>query len=306
MNYYVRFIRTLHNDMLYIKDDFQRPTLGVNPVGLEEIYPTVGSNQAVPLCPLAPLAEEQPDITAGKGHVHCDMPASQAAAILAPFLRMVEESDKLLGGVLLPFIFVLRLAHLNHSKIMASDVAGGDELDNIRTGKPTVCKDVVKVNLALDNTAYHLNHQGYLVLVVFLNAHGGMGALCMILCESSVKLLLLQAIVAFLAFLSYEGKVEEHLADAVCDADEQPLETEHHRMRHMRENLADKLCLDARLGIVGVINHQTYRLSILCSPLLLSLAPKLERDGRQDLAPVIRVVRQETVERVALTAELAP
>ena len=288
-----------------LKDDFQGPAPGVNPVGLEEVQLAVGGDKSVPLSPLAPLTEEQADITSGKCDIDGDVVASQTATILAPFFRVVEEGDELVGGVLPTFIYVLCLAHLDHAKIMASDVAGGNELDNVSAGKPAVCKDVVKVNLALDNTAYHLNHQVYLALVVFLDALGGMRILRMLLCEAFVKLLLLQAIVTFLAFLAYKSKVKQYLADTVGDADEQTLEAEHHRMRYVRVYFSDKLCLDASFGIVGVVHHQADGLSSLCRPFLLSLAPKLAGEGCQNLAPVIGVVRQKTIECVALTAELA-
>ena len=44
-----------------------------------------------------------------------------------------------------------------------------------------------------------------------------------------------------LAFLTDKGEVEQHLADTVGNADEQPLEAKHHRVCDMRVYLADKL-----------------------------------------------------------------
>ena len=145
-----------------LKDDFQGPTPGLHPIGLEEVELPVCGNESVPLAPLVTLAEEQTDIATSKAYIDGDVPASQTAAILAPFLRMVEESDELVGGVLVTFIYVLRLAHLDHTKIVAPDVSGSNEQDDFCTGKPTVGQHIVKMDLALDDTSYHLNHQGNL------------------------------------------------------------------------------------------------------------------------------------------------
>ena len=68
-----------------------------------------------------------------------------------------------------------------------------------------------------------------------------MGAFRMFLGETGVKLLLLQSVVPILAFLTDKGEVEQHLADTVGNADEQPLEAKHHRVCDMRVYLADKL-----------------------------------------------------------------
>ncbi len=281
-----------------LKDDFQGPTFGVNPVGFEEVELPVCGNESVPLAPLVTLAEEQTDVAACKGHVDSDVVASQTTAILAPFLGLVKDGHELVGGVLVTFICVLRLAHLDHSKIVASDVTRSDKQDVFCTGEPAVGQHVVEMDLALDNATYHLNHQGNLALVVFLNAHGSMGAFRMFLGETRIKLLLLQTVVPLLAFLSDKGEVEQHLANTVSDADEQPLETEHHRVRHMRVYLADKLSLDTTLGIVRVIDHQANRLSTLTRPAFLGLVPKLERDSGENLAPVIRLIGDKSVEHI--------
>ena len=281
-----------------LKDDFQRPAFGINPVGFEEVHLAVGGDEPVPLSPLAALAEKQADIAAGKDHVHSDVPASQTTAVLASLFGVVEKSDELVGSVLLTFIYVLRLAHLDHTKIVASDVSGSDEQDDFCTGKPTVGQHIVEMDLTLDDAAYHLNHQGNLALVVFLNPPGGMGAFRMFLGETGVKLLLLQSVVPLLAFLTDKGEVKQHLADTVGNADEQPLETEHHRVCDMRVYLTDKLRLDTTFGIVRIIYHQTYWLCAVRSPLLLGLVPELKRDNSKNPAPVIRLVGDKSVEHI--------
>ena len=40
---------------------------------------------------------------------------------------------------------VLRLAHLDHTKVVALDMAGGNESDNLSAGEPAICEDVIKV-----------------------------------------------------------------------------------------------------------------------------------------------------------------
>ena len=202
---------------------FQRPAHRVNPVGLKEVYLTVGGDESVPLSPLVALGEEQTYVTASKDYVDSDVPASQTTAVPAPLLRMVEKTGELVGCVLLTFICVLRLAHLDHTKIVAADVAGSDELDDLGAGKPAVGKHIVEVNLTLDDATDHLYHQSYLALVVLLYALGGVGVLVALLGVACVKLLLLQAMIALLSCLTDDGEVEQYLADAIGNADEHPL-----------------------------------------------------------------------------------
>ena len=278
--------------------DFQGPAHGIDPVGLEEVEFLVGGDEPVPFATLVSLGEEQADTAACKGHVCGDVPASQTSAVLAPLLGFVDEGCELVGRILLTFIYVLRLAHLDHTEIVASDVAGSDEQDDLCAGKPAVGQHIVEMNLALDNATDHLNHQCNLALVVLLDAFGCMGFLVVLLGETGIELFLLQAVVSLLACLSDNGEVKQYLADAVGNADEKSLEAEHHRVRHMRVYLADKLSLDAALGIVRVIDHQADRLRALTRPVLLGLVPELERDGGQNLAPVIRLIGDKSIEHV--------
>ena len=289
---------TLHNDKLVIKYDFQRPAHGVDPVGLEEVELAVGGNESVPLATLISLREEQADIASYKYHINSDVPASQTTAVLASLLGVVKEYGELVGSVLLTFIYVLRLAHLDHTEIVASDVAGSDEQDDLCTGKPAVGQHIVEVYLALDDATDHLNHQRYLALVVLLDAFGCMRLLVVLLGETCIELFLLQAVVPLLTCLSDNGEIKQYLADAVGNADEKSLEAEQHRVRHMGVYLTDKLSLDAALGIVRVIDHQADRLRAVCRPLLLGLVPELERDSRKDFAPVIRLIGDKPIEHV--------
>ena len=288
-----------------LKDDLQGPTHGVDPVGFQEVNLSVGGNQPVPLAPFVALAEEQADIASGKGHVHGDMVTAKATAVITALLWLVEKSCELIGGISLAFICVLRLAHLDHSEIMALHMTGCDEPDDVSAGEPTVSQDVIEMYPLLDDTTDHLDHQRDLALVVFPDALGCIGIPGMFLGEACVELLPFQAIVLLPSLLADESEVYQHLAPAVGDAKEEGLEAEHHGMGDMGEHLADKLRLDAALGIVRVVNHQAYRLCGPARPLLLRLAPELPGNGGEYLAPVIIIPRKETIERVALAAEQA-
>ena len=71
----------------------------------------------------------------------------------------------------------------------------------------------------------------------------------------------------------------------------------------MRVYLADKLSLDAALRVVGVIDHQADRFSAVTCPLLLALAPKLTGDDGKNMAPVIRLIGDKTIEHVLTAGE---
>ena len=288
-----------------LEDDLQGPAHGVDPVGLEEVELAVRGDEPAPLALLVPLAEEQPYAAPGKAHIHGDVVATQPAAVAAPLLWLVEKGDELVGCVFPAFIRVLCLAHLYHAEVVASDMAGSDEPDDLGAGEPAVGQHVVEAYLALDDAAYHADHQGDLALAVLLDAPGGMGILRMLLGEARVKLALLHAVLPVLALLAHKGKVEQHLADAVGYADEQPLEAEHHRMRHVGVYLADEFGLDAPLGIVRVVYHQADRLRAFGGPFLLALVPELDGHGGEDLAPVVRLVGDEPVEHVLPAAKQA-
>lgn len=64
-------------------------------------------------------------------------------------------------------------------------------------------------------------------------------------------------IVAILAFLSKYGKVKEHLADTISDAQEESLETKDAAMSKMGIDTSDVLHTSARFVEVRIINHQT-------------------------------------------------
>ena len=288
-----------------LEDDLQRPSHGVDLVGLEEAELGVCGDEPVPLAALAAPGEEQPHAASSEGHVNGDVVAAQPAAVAAPVLGLVEEGDELAGGVVPPLVRILRLAHLYHAEVVAADAAGSDEADDLRAGEPAVGQHVVETDLVPDDAAYHVKHQGDLAPAVLLDAQGGVGTLPVFLGETLFELLLPQAVFPVLPRLADEGEVEQHLADAVGYADEQALEAEDHRMRHVGVYPADEFGPDAPLGIVRVVHHQADRLRARGGPALLALVPELARHGGEDLAPVVRLVGDETVKHVLAAAEQA-
>lgn len=288
-----------------LEHDLQRPAHGVNSDGLLEIQAGVGCDDAVSVRFLVALAEEQPHVSSCKLDIHRDVVITQLSAPVASVLGMVEHLGELLGCVLPTFIYVLRLAHLNHAKVVALRVAGRDELDDFGTCEPAVGQHVVEANLMLDDALNHLNYQRNLARVIFLNTLGRWAVGSMFLGETCVELLLLQTVVAQLAFLAQEREVEQHLRLAVGDSEEESLETEHHGMGDMGIDLSDEFRLESTLGKVCVIDHQTDRGVFVRRTLLSGLPPQLQRDGLENPSPVMLLVGEDSVEHVLLTLKQA-
>lgn len=284
-----------------LEHDFQRPTHGIDAVGFLEFKFRVSCNQCVPFRLLVPFGKEQAYLTTCELNIHGDVVAAKVTAKLASLLGMVKKSDESLGGIVLAVVMVLRLAHFDHTKVVALDMAGGNESDNLSAGEPAVCEDVVEVYFSGDETLYHLYHELYLALVILLDTLCCMAVLVTFLLEASVKLFLLQVVRPLLSFLANKAEVHKHLSRSVRNAEEQPFEAENHLVLNMREHLSNHLCLDASLWIVRIVNHQTHgSISIpLCA--CLCLAPKLGCDIGEDLTPVIVLSGKKTIEYV-LTA----
>jgi len=286
-----------------LEDDFQRPPHGIYSVGLPESHAGIGRDEAIPVGLFPALAEEEPHVVPSELDIHRYVVATQLATPTAPVLRPVEHLGKLFGRVLLTFIYVLRLTHLNHAQIVAFRVAGRDELNDFGTCEPTVGQHVVEVDILFDDASDHLYHQRYLACVILFQTLGRGTALGMLFAETCIKLFLLHVVVALLPLLSNEAVVEQHLRPAIRNAKEEGLEAEHHRVSDMRIDLPDKFRLDAAFGKVGVIYHQTDRVVPIRRALLLRLPPKLNRNGLENPSPVIRLVGEESVEHVLLTTE---
>lgn len=170
--------------------------------------------------------------------------------------------------MILAVVAILCLAHLNHAKVVALDMSGGNELDDLRTCEPAICENVVKVYLSGNKTLYHFNHECNLALVILLDSLCRMAILVTFLSESGIKLLLLQVIRTILALLANKTEVHEHLGGTIRNTEEQTLEAENHLVLNVGEHLSNHLRLDASLRIVSIVNHETYRSLVIPLPCL--------------------------------------
>ena len=213
-----------------LEDDLQRPPHGINLIDLKEVELAVGRSESVPLGTLATLAEEETDVPVCELHVQSDIVAAKHTAVFATPLGLVEEHHELVGSIPLALIHVFGGAHLDHTEIVALCMPVCDKLDDLGACEPTVSQNVVKVYLMLDDTPYHLHHKRNFALIILFYAFGGVGLIGVLLGEPCLKLLLLQAVILFLAFLSDKREVKQHLTPAVSDAKEERLEAKCHRV----------------------------------------------------------------------------
>ena len=288
-----------------LEHDFQRPTHGIDVVGLLEFKLGVGCNQCVPVRLLISLCKEQTNFATGKLNIYSNLVASKATTELTSLFGVVEESNQCFCSIVLPVVAVLCLSHLNHTKVVALDMAGGNELDDLGTCEPTVCEDVVKVYLSGNKTLYHLYHERNLTLVILLDTFSRMAFRLAFLSESGIKLLLLKVVRAILAFFTDKTEVHEHLGGTISNTKEQSLEAENHLVLNVGEHLSNHLGLDASLRIVRVVNHQTYGSLVIPLCTRLSLVPELSCDIDEDFAPVIVLSRKKTIEHVLATVGYA-
>lgn len=103
---------------------------------------------------------------AGEDDVNGDVVASEPSAVLAAFLRMVEQRRQGVGRVFPAVIPVFGTSHLGHSQIMALGMAGAYEADNLGACEPTVRKYIVELHTALDGTPYHFYSIMSVILLV--------------------------------------------------------------------------------------------------------------------------------------------
>ena len=151
----------------------------------------VSCNQRVLVRLLISLCKEQTNFATGKLNIYSNVVASKATTELTSLFGVVEESNQCFCSIVLPVVAVLCLAHLNHTKVVTLDMAGGNELDNLCTCEPAICEDVVKVYLSGNKTLYHLYHERNLTLVILLDTFSRMAFRFAFLSESGTKLLLL-------------------------------------------------------------------------------------------------------------------
>ncbi len=290
----------------FLKDDLLGPASGVNPVCFEESQREVGREQSAPWPALAATDEEKPDMRVCKDDIGTHVPASELTTILllTPLVQFLDDgrSCKVLAFKAVPGLALL--TDLYHPDIVALDMTGADELDNPGTCEPAVSQHISEAYLMLDSPADHLYGEVNLAHRVLVKAGLDSSVLIPLYAVSFGKFLLAHSIGAFPAFFTQDGKVEQHLADAVSDAEKESLEAEDTAVFKMGVDTPDILHAAPRLGEVRVINHQAsiVRLVVTADD---DLRPKLADDVVHQLAPVGTAVVEELIEHIFTTTKLA-
>ena len=305
MNYYVRFIRTLHNDMLYIICHFGCPASGIGAVCLEEAEREVRGEQSVPLSFSPTLREEQADGGSCKLHIDGAVGTPECPVVLGEPL-FLKLGNNLIGCQVAPPGVVLGLAHLDHAQQMALDVAAGNQAHETGIGKPTVHQQIVEADAALDGILHHLDGLVGLLHGVLLDTLLDTLA-CVVGGETLTALLVRQPLplVRIAPFLSVKGEVEEQLAQPVAQQKAQAFVAQYALMLQMREDLSDHLTPAAALGSVRVIDNQADRPVIPGLTAAPDLSEQLKIHRIQQLAPPDIAIIHKAIEHVLLTTEQA-
>ena len=289
-----------------LEDDLLRPSSGVNLVCLEESQREVCREQSVPRASLAATDEEQADLGVCKDDIGTDVPALELAAVLllAPFVQLLDNGR---SCEVLTFEAVLGLAFftdLYHADIVTLDMTGADEAHYLGTCKPAVSQYISEADLMLDGSANHLYGEVNLAHGILINTPLYGNVIIPFYGVSSGKFLPAHSIVALPALLAQDGKIEQHLTDAVSDAEKECLEAEDAAVLEMGVDTPDVLHTASRLGEVRVINHQAsiVRLMVTADD---DLSPKLADDVAHQLAPVGTAIVEKLIEHIFTTTKLA-
>ena len=292
--------------LAFLEDDLLGPAPGVNPVCLEESQREVSREQPAPWAALAAANAEEPDMRVCKDDVGTHVPALELAAVLllASLVLLLDNGRSREILVLETVLGLALLADLYHSDVVALDVTGADELDNLATCEPAVSQHIAEAYLMLDSPADHLYGEVYLVHRILVKAGLDGRVLIPLYAVSSGKFLLAHPIVALPALLAKDAEVEQHLADAVSNAEKEGLEAEDAAVLKMGVDTADILHAATRLGEVRVINHQArvVRLMVTANE---DLRPKLADEVVHQLAPVGTAIVEELIEHIFTTTKLA-
>ena len=289
-----------------LEDDLLGPASGIKPVCLEESQREIRCKQSAPWSPLAATNEEEPDMRVGKDDIGTYVPASELTAVLllTPFVQSLDDGRSRNILALEAVSGLALLTDLYHSDIVALDMTGADELDNLSACEPAVCQHIAKAYLLPDSPAYHLYGEVNLAHRILVKAGLDGIVLIPLYAVSSGELLLAHPIVALPALFAKDAEVEQHLADTVSDAEEETLEAEDAAMLEMRVDTPDVLHAATRLGEVRVVNHQAgiVRLMVTADD---DLRPELADDMVHQPAPVRTAIVEELIEHVFTTTKLA-
>lgn len=290
---------------LVLVGDFRCPSHGVNAVCLEETETEVCCKESVPLSFPAPLAEEQPDGSAGELHVNGAICALERGTVPAK-LPCMELPYNLLCREKPVFGAVSGLSELYHAYETAFYVAAVYQTHEGGVGKPAVNQKIVKTDAASDGIFHHLYCLVRLLHEVLPYALFHRLA-AVILAETGITLRPGESLFPFcvLAFFPMNGEIEHKLAQAVGEQQRKTLVPEYALVPDMGEYPADELGLPASLGSIRIINDQAYRLLMVCLCLTAYLAEQLYIKRIEQLAPLYITVIHKTIEHVFFTNEHA-
>lgn len=289
-----------------LEDDLLGPAPRINPVCLEESQREVSREQSTPRTTLAATNEEEPDMRVCEDYIGTHVPASELTTVLllTPLVQFLDDGRSRKVLAIKAVLGLALLTDLYHSDVVVLDMAGADELDNLATCEPAVSQHIAEAYPMLDSPADHLYGEVNLAHRVLAEAGMDGSVLIPLYAVSFGKFLLAHPIVALPALLAQDGKIEQHLADAVSDAEEESLEAEDAAVLEMGVDTPDMLHAASRLGEVRVINHQAsiVRLVVTADD---DLSPKLADDVVHQLAPVGTAVVEELIEHIFATTKLA-
>jgi hypothetical protein len=197
-------------------------------IGLKEIKLSVCGQQSIPVSVLCSSAEEEFNFYSGQFHFSLPIIAVQTTAV-PNILSCFKQFYQFLCTNELSFKSVPGPGHLDHPKVMASDMPGFDEPDDISACKPTVSQKIIKAYTFPDSIPDHIYSLLNFVLSVLTNAFRYCfcffalpGVLFFTLLPCHPKWLIRPA-----PFFSMKREVKNSLGLSVCAAKKKSLETKY-------------------------------------------------------------------------------
>jgi hypothetical protein len=225
-------------------------------IGFEEIKFSVSSQQSIPVAILRTAAEKELYHNTGEFHFRLPVVAVQTATVPNSF-PCLKQLNQFLGAHHLSFKPVFGPGHLDHAQVMASDVPGFDEPDNISTCKPTVSQQIIKAYPFPDGTLDHIYGFLYFVLGVLTNSI--FYSFCFLVLPGVLLFTLLpghpERLVRPASFFTVKRKVQYRLGLTVSAAKKKGLEAKDRTMSNVRKYTPDMLNLLAGFGKVRVVNN---------------------------------------------------
>ena len=290
----------------FLENDFQGPSLGINPVGFEEFELDVRSHQSVPCAPFASPDKEQAHLCVCKGHLCHDVMAAQPSAVppFALFVKVLNQGRRSIGLSVQKVFCPDAFSYLDHTQVIALDAAGADEADDILAREPTVCQHIPEPDALADGAPDHFEHQVDFIPRVFINALLDGITVGTLFGETPCEFLIGHPELSLLSFFTQQCKIENHLGRPVRDGKKQGLETENAPVLDIGKHPADVFNAPSRLGIVRVIDYQADRATLAfgADP---DSRPKLKSEIINEFPPGYLGVAHKTVEHVFFACQQA-